>query len=79
VRHYRIRRDDNDGYDTVYRDYHRCKAGAKEENDVLEFWPHYSGKGLPAGVPFVVRAECPACHEWVPAMFEWSSNLIIPT
>lgn len=78
---HRLKRPDDDGFDSVVCTYHRCRAARRgedgETNDVLEFWPFQAGQGMPAGVAFPVQAECPACREIVTEWFEWTNLFII--
>lgn len=77
---HRLKRHDDDGYDRVIASYHRCPSATRDPdggtNDVLEFWPYQTGQGMPSGIPFPVKAECPACREVVTEWFEWT-NLFI--
>jgi hypothetical protein len=63
-----------DDVDQVERTFHRCPAGAKNEDDVLEFPVGLYGMQYASGDlrSFRVPAQCPACHDWAFRRFRWA-------
>ena len=84
--YFRVKRTSDDNREVDYLAHHRCKAGdefarrGKSDADVLTFYPHVYMVGMPTGVPTPVQSEdpCGACGQWVTAMFEYTSSLILP-